>query len=402
MTETLQRPAGSAPPEPERTAFLDRRPVVGARAALVPAVLGVLLVVLPVVAAWASDARSSATLADCVRTGAQVWLAAHGAALELPDGRLDLAPLGLSYLLLALLARAGRLAALHRRAASVRSSARAALSVALPYSALCAGAAAVSATAALRPSVASAALGGLLTALLGAGAGALRPERRWRAVWHRLGSRTRRALPAAAVAVSTLLAGGALLAGGSLLVHAGRANDLASATAPGAVGATGLLLLGLALVPNAVVWGASWLAGPGFAVGTGTAVSPFAHDLGAVPGLPLLAALPAGAVPTQVGVLALTVPLAAGALAGRLLHQRADGPGRTRTALDVAATAGWSGAAVAVLALLAGGSAGGARLAQLGPSATAVGSAVAVEVAVGALVAVALLRRRARRAAPQD
>ena len=401
MTETLQRPAASAPPHPEPTSFLRRPLVVAARAALVAAVLGVLLAAVPVVGAWAGDDRSSAALADCVRTAGQVWLAAHGTALDLPDGRFDLAPLGLALVPLALLARAGRSVSLHRRATSVREAARAAASVAVPYAALCAGAAAICGTSALRPSVLSAALAGLGTALLGAGAGALRPDRLWRAAWSRPGDRTRRTLPAAVVAVSTLLAGGALLVAGSLLGHFGRATDLAAATAPGVVGGAGLLLLGLSYVPNAVVWGASWLAGPGFAVGTGTAVGPFAHELGAVPALPLLAALPAGSPPGWLAVLALAVPLGAGALARRVLHRRADGRSRTRAVLDVLATAGWSGAAVAVLAVLAGGSAGGARLAELGPSATRVGLAFALEVALGALVAALLLRRRPGRAPAQ-
>lgn len=394
MTETVQRPAASVPPQPEGRALLQRPLVVGLRWALTVAVLGLLVVSLPVVAVWAGDPRSSATLADCARAVGQVWLVAHGAAIELPDGRFDLLPLGLTLLPLALLARAGRATSLHRRTTSVRGAARAAASVAVPYAVLCAGVAALSATAGLRPSVVSAAAAGLLTGLLGAGAGALRPDRLWRAAWLRLGDRARRTLPAAGAAVATLLAGGALLAGGSLLGHFGRATDLAAATAPGAVGGAGLLLLGLAYVPNAVVWAASWLAGPGFALGSGTAVGPFAHELGAVPAVPLLAALPAGSVPGWVGALALAVPLAAGALAGRVLHGRSLAPSRTRVALDVLTTAGWSGGAAAVLAVLAGGAAGGARLAQVGPSAVSVGLAVAVHVAVGALVAVVLLRRR--------
>lgn len=402
MTETLQRPAASDPPQPEPVGLLRRPLVVGARWALTAAVLGVLVVALPVVAAWAADPRTSATLADCARTAGQVWLAAHGAALDLPEGRFDVVPLGLALLPLVLLARAGRAACLQRRATSVRGAARAAASVTVPYAALCCGVAAVSATAALRPSVVSAGLAGLVTGLVGAGAGALRPDRLWRVAWLRLGSRSRRTLPAAAVAVSGLLAGGALLVGGSLLAHFGRATDLGAATAPGPVGGAGLLLLGLAYVPNAVVWGASWLAGPGFTLGTASAVGPFGHDLGAVPALPLLAALPTAGVPGWVGVLALAVPLAAGALAGGLLHRRSDALSRTRAVLDVLATAGWSGAVAAVLAVLAGGSVGGARLAELGPSATRFGLAVAAEVAVGALAAVVLLRRRSGGAQQQD
>jgi hypothetical protein len=399
MTETLSRPAAPASTSSEPAAWRSQPLVVAARSALTAAALGLLLVALPVAAAWAGDGRTTATALDCARTAAQVWLAAHGAALELAGGgRVDLTPLGLLLLPLALLARAGRSASAQRRAASVRAAAGAAASVAVPYAGLCAGLAAVSSTAGLRPSVPSAAVAGLLTGLVGAGAGALRPDRLWRAAWLLLGARARRTLPSAVVAVSTLLAGGALLAGGSLLGHVGQAADLAAAGAPGAAGGLGLLVVGLSYVPNAVVCAASWLAGPGFAVGTGTAVGPFAHELGAVPALPLLAALPAGGVPGWLGAVSLLVPLGAGALAGALLHRRAPAPTRLRALLDVLVTAVWSGAAAALLAVLAGGAAGAGRLASVGPSATRFGLAVSLEVAVGALAAVVLLRRRGRAA----
>jgi hypothetical protein len=94
----------------------------------------------------------------------------------------------------------------------------------------------------------------------------------------------------------------------------------------------------------------------------------------------------------------LLVPLGAGALAGALLHRRAPAPARLRALLDVLVTAVWSGAAAALLAVLAGGAVGAGRLASVGPSATRFGLAVSLEVAVGALAAVVLLRRRGRAA----
>ena len=392
MTETLQRPAASVPPQPEPTAFLQRPLVVGARWALTAAVLGVLVVALPVVAAWASDPRTTATFADCARTAGSVWLAAHGAALDLPDGRFDLAPLGLTLLPLALLVRGGRAASLHRRATSVRSAAAAAASVAVPYAALCAGVAALSATAALRPSVVSAALAGLLTGLVGAGAGALRPDRLWRAAWLRLGPRTRRTLPAA-VAARLHPAGRRRAARGRLAArplrprHRPRRADRA---------------------------GRGGRRGPAAARAVVRARTPSSGEPAGSPARasPSAPARPSGRSPTS----SARCPRSrcwrrcrrAGSLPGSACSRSASrwlparspdacctaGPtpgSRTRAALDVLATAGWSGAAAAVLALLAGGSAGGARLAELGPSATRLGLAVAAEVAVG--------RARRRRAA---
>jgi hypothetical protein len=233
MTETLQRPAASAPPQPEPPAFLRRPLVVGAR--------------------WAPHRggarRPRRRAAGCRRLGrrpphqreprrlrptaGQIWLAAHGAAVDLADGRFDLAPLASPCCRWRCSPAPGRAASSHRRATSVRGAARAAASVAVPYAALCTGVAALSATAALRPSLVSAGLAGLLTGALGAGAGALRPDRLWRAAWLRLGDRTRRTLPAATAAVAALLAGGALLVGGSLLGHFGPGDRPRRCRGPG-------------------------------------------------------------------------------------------------------------------------------------------------------------------------
>ena len=144
------------------------------------------------------------------------------------------------------------------------------------------------------------------------------------------------------------------------------------------------------LVPNLAVWGASWWAGPGFAVGAGTAVGPFGTTLGAVPPLPVLAALPSGAPPTWLAVLALAVPVAAGAVAGLLVARRAG-------ILDAALVGPAAGLAVLVLAWLSGGPAGGSRLTAIGPSPWQVGLAVAVEVGVAAAAAAAVVRHRAGR-----
>ncbi len=200
-------------------------------------------------------------------------------------------------------------------------------------------------------------------------------------------------MPAAA-AVAVLLAAGALLAGTALALSVPDAAEVARAGAPGVVGGTALLLLSLSLVPNAVVWAASWWAGPGFAVGAGTAVGPFAHDLGAVPALPLLAALPGGGVPLGVGLAALLVPLGAGAVAGLLVGRG----GSTRPVRDAALCGPLAGVVVGLLAWLSSGSAGGARMSELGPSAWQTALAVAAEVAAGAAL-VAWLRAR-RAAAP--
>lgn len=367
----------------------------GSFAALRVAGIGLLLVGLPVLLGWATDASAGSGAADALRSAGQLWLLAHGVSLELPDGRVGLTPLGLSALPLALLVRAGGQVAARRRLSSPRAAVALALSVAVPYALLAAVIASVCATAAVRPAPAQALLGGLATGLVGAGAGALRPGRLWRAAWLALPSLVRRLIPAVAGASALLLAGGALVVGLSLGWHLDRAAELAQTSAPGPIGGVALLLVGLTLVPNAVLWGASWLAGPGFAVGVGTGVSPFAHELGPVPSLPLLAALPGDALPTWLALLVLLVPLAAGVLAGRWVLRTLDSSvSMMHTAVEAAAVGPACGLLWAALAWLAGGPVGGARLSVIGPSPRQVGLALAVEVSLGAVAAVLVFRRR--------
>jgi hypothetical protein len=52
------------------------------------------------------------------------------------------------------------------------------------------------------------------------------------------------------------------------------------------------LILNLLYLPNVALAGLSYVSGAGFAVGAGTHLSPLTQDIGQIPALPLLAALP--------------------------------------------------------------------------------------------------------------
>jgi hypothetical protein len=106
-------------------------------------------------------------------------------------------------------------------------------------------------------------------------------------------------IPAAVRAALALAArGGALAAAGVIgvagvvvfvvvLAHYGQIISLYESLQSGLVGGIALTVGQLPLVPNLVVWAASWLLGPGFALGTGSVVSPLGTQLGLVPALPL-------------------------------------------------------------------------------------------------------------------
>lgn len=348
---------------------------------------GLVCFAFPVLLAWATDSRSGSGATAAVKAIGQLWLLAHGTSFEVPGGVVGLTPLGLVTLPLLLLHRAGRHAARSATVGSTQAAVRLVLAVAIPYAVLAAVLAPLSATGAVQPVPVHAMLGALLVGAVGAGTGVLREAR----VMPPLPPVASRTLVGASAALAVVLGAGALLAGVSLVRNGGRASSLAAATDPGVVGGIALLALGLACVPNGAIWGAAWLSGPGFAFGVGTGASPFGTTLGAVPALPLLAALPSGDAPA-LAVAALLVPVAGGVLAGVLVGRR-QRCGPRRAAGEAALVGVAVGLAMAALAYLSGGPLGEGRLADVGPSPWQVGLAVLLEIGLPAAAAAAVVRR---------
>ncbi|MCY7372754.1 MAG: DUF6350 family protein [Spirochaetaceae bacterium] len=437
MTELLSRPPGPRGPRrppPGPPARPISVTVAGVVAALQAAGLGVLAVMVVVLVGWATAADSAASALTAVTGGLQVWLVSHHTRLLVPGGEFSLTPLALSALPLVLLhsatLRAGRLAQVRGRRGVVALTS----AVTAAYAVLATGVALLARTDAVAPVPSSAFLGAAAFAAVAAGSAAVRATGRWLVLWHRVPLVLRTALPAAAAALSLLLGSGALLVALMLTRHDGQAARLVDGLDPGAGGTLLLLLGSLLYVPNAVVWGTAFVAGPGFAVGEGTSVTAAGADLGAVPAFPLLAALPNGDG-AGAGLLALVAPLLAGVLAALLLRRSGSvavapaatgtmstgtmstgtmstgtmstgtmstGTMSTGTVRPVLETCGLVGALVGLatgaLALLSAGSAGPGRMADVGPDWWAVALASSMEVATAATVTLLLLQhhRRAR------
>ncbi|WP_185893359.1 DUF6350 family protein [Streptomyces sp. WAC08241] len=184
---------------------------------------------------------------------------------------------------------------------------------------------------------------------------------------------------AAGLGLVTLLAGGAAATAASLAWHADRAQAVFLGLAGEWSGRAVVLLLVLALLPNAAVWGASYGLGPGFALGTGALATPLglAGDP-AVPPFPLLAAVPAEGPGGRLQWAAVAVPLVATVLLGHRVGRSARTWTARDTALSALGAAGACGAAVAALAGAAGGPIGSGRLSAFGPVWWQAGGAVVV------------------------
>ncbi|WP_051837851.1 DUF6350 family protein [Streptomyces sp. NRRL WC-3742] len=404
MTQLTGRPILGIPGE------VGGRPVpadllTGVRAALVGlAVVGVPVLGLWVITPYADDGAAGAT-----RLAAALWLLGHGAPVLRGGAQ---APLSVTPLLLGVLAvvrlyREG--AALERRRV-LRSRWGGPVALWAGYCAVAVGVALHCAGAGLFRS--RVLLDVLVVALvagaaLAAGVRSADPEARAHPVLgllDRLPPPYRPTGGAEAVGSAALAAGAGLVAAGGVLVAV---SALLSAVAGGGRGAAllaggpaalaGLVLLAVVLLPNAVVWGAAYALGPGFAVGAGTAVAPSGTRLGPLPDFPLLALLPAEG-PGGWRWAALLLPALAGVVPALLLGRAAVRPEPwtpAATAVAALAAALPTGAGAAALAWLSGGALAAERMARLGPVPWWTGLAAAGWVALVAVPGALLVRHLA-------
>jgi hypothetical protein len=127
------------------------------------------------------------------------------------------------------------------------------------------------------------------------------------------------------------------------------------------------ILAAVLVVPNAVLFSGSYLLGPGFAVGTGTIVSPTVVALGPLPMFPLLAALPDGdPASAWTPYLMVLPPLIAGVAAARA--QRRHPTLRWEEGGLRGCTGGvFAGVLLGLLATMAGGAVGPGRMQTVEP-----------------------------------
>ena len=173
------------------------------------------------------------------------------------------------------------------------------------------------------------------------------------------------------------IAGVVAIAGATLavLVLTGYATvvSLYESLHTGILGGFVLTAAQMAFIPVAVVWMVAWIVGPGFAIGAGAVVSPFATTVGAVPAIPLLGIIPestvvGGWVTIIPGLIAL---IAAVRFSGWVSSRdRVFNPGSLadvgRLAFTAAAATAIVGLTTVVVGSYASGSAGGGRFALVG------------------------------------
>jgi hypothetical protein len=391
--------------------------LVSAAAGASAALVSMLVIVLPALLAWVASPQSTVGWPRALSVGLSVWLLANGAELSTGAATISLTPLLLSVVPLVIATMAARPVLMQlddgppRRLNGFgglrRDVADAALSFAASYAAV--GLVVALATAGeplhaspLSTAAATAGVGtvSLLIALVmefRGQIGSVAPD--LAAVLEaRVPIHLRRAIRPGLWSAVAIFGSGTALTLLMVGLHLGRIGRLSDALGADPVGLVTVSLGQLMILPNVALWAASWMAGPGFGLGEGTAITWTHSNPGLLPLVPGLGAVPApGPLPAGLWLSAL-VPVAAGALAGWLALGVVS---RLSSLRAKAETAGWA-CVVAALALTlagaaAGGSLGAARLTGLGAPPLLFGAAVLGELLVGAGAVVGLSHLRAAR-----
>jgi len=234
--------------------------------------------------AWATAGSASGTTSDPIRAAMWIWLGAHHVHFDLSlspsgvDGYLSYLPIG--GLLLPIVAlRAGFKRVVSKLDGDYSNLTGARLFFALFYAILTSLIAFFASSAGVKPLWWMAAVFAFLIAF----GSSLIADR----------SISLATPVILALRIVSLLVGfGFLIFAIAFFMNFGQATLITKVLAPGFFGSILLLILNLLYLPNVALAGLSYVSGAGFAVGAGTHLSPLTQDIGQIPALPLLAALP--------------------------------------------------------------------------------------------------------------
>lgn len=388
MTDLLTRPILRV----KATAEPPRRPMaVSAIVAGITAAVGGLVVSIALaVGVW--FAGSTGSFGDAVRVGALGWLVSNGTGVEIAGVSVTAIPLGFllcwGYLLYRLGRWCGTTSAV-RHGGDVASGTGL---IAVGYVGTGLVVRAIATTGEADVHLVRAVLMLTLVSVIFGGLGVVAGSDSFEPVLAQIPVPARAVLRGALAGVATMVAASAAVLVVSLVVHFSQAVTLQEQLTTGTVAGVAITLIGISAMPNAVLCTGAFLAGPGFAVGTGTIVSPGGVSLGRLPGLPLLAALPSDRSAAGWQAVLILVPVVAGAVAGVVAIRRDPAFGLDQAALRGALSGLVGGLCFGASTWLATGAIGPGRMQDIGPDVLATMLVCGIAFLVGGAVAACSLR----------
>lgn len=372
-------------------------PVAGALAAAWGAVATLMAIGMLMIAIWVLGAGEGSAM-GALQSAGSAWLVSHLVPVSTPAGLISLLPLGLVVIPGFLLWRAGTWAARRSGACywrEVRTTVFIATAVYASIAMLVAGMSGT-AGASVSPILAILICGGFAFVVFGGAA--FREAGLWPRAVARIATPVRARIRLAGMAMLVVLAGSAGLIAVGLLLHYSEAMAVQELLGVGLIGSIGLLLVTVAYFPNALIWTASYTSGVGVNLGGGGMVTPFSAEVGAVPAFPLLVATPTAS--SWVTWFAILIPVTGGIVAifyGRKFTGLTRRDDYSLPVADAAWVAGMVAATMIIFSVLAGGSLGAQRMANLGPAPLGPGIALGILVFFGLLIGGVLVKLSAAR-----
>ena len=390
-----------------------RSAVAGGSAALV----SLLVIALPALLVWVASAESTVDWPRALSVGSCAWLLANGAHLSVGPATISLMP----WLLTAIPLVAATIAArrilvqlddgharrFRRWGGLRRDVAEAGIAFVTSYAAVGLVVALVTARDPLHASVSGSVLGATVVGVASvlaalalefrAEIGSVAPDLTG-ALQARVPIHLRRAIRPGLWGALAVFGAGLALAVVAVVMHLDRIGRLYDSLGADPVGMSLLSLGQLLVLPNVAIWAASWMAGPGFGFGEGTAITWSQCNPGLLPLIPGLGAVPdPGPLPAGLWLMALAL-VAAGSLVGwRALRQVARLSSWQVKAKTAASACVVAASLLTLASALAGGSLGAARLRGVGAPSLMFGAALLGELLLGAAVVVGLSHLRAIR-----
>jgi hypothetical protein len=304
-------------------------------------------------------AADSGSFSEAVRVGTRLWLLSNGVGVRIGAIPVTLVPWGLTALIAFMISRFAAASARRVRKGQARDAVLISVVTVGAYLLPVLVVAVTLGEPWQVPARWAAVIAALLVAAVWGSSAALGTGRGAGKGWV-----VARAVLAAQLAM--LVAGAAVLVTG-LWLHLSRVAALHAALQPGVAGGIALLLLQLAFAPNALVWSASYALGSGFSLGAGSVVAPAGIELGILPGIPLLGAVPSPGPGDFIELWWLAAGAAAGAIACWVLLEARPAVRFDEASLKGGACGLLAGVAFAGVAWAASGDLGTLRLTGLGP-----------------------------------
>lgn len=285
--------------------------IAGAIAAGVAVVIGYILTLGFIMAAWLFAAHGSESTLQVLRAAGIAWQVLHLVPIVIGTTTIGVLPWGFLVVPVLILWKATHWALKSSRPKTAIEFLRVAISITIVYSICSALVGLISSTSDLRTGIISSLFHSLLVAFAVTTVCIISYAPSRTILTDRLPKLVVDGIRPALIAFGLLFVAGSLLTSVSLILNWAQLRAVTTLMAPGFIDGFFMTLLGIGYLPTVNVWAMSYLLGPGIVLGGGV-VTPENASPGALPAFPLLSILPSES--TALATFLVLIPILIGVI----------------------------------------------------------------------------------------